>query len=607
MNLATLPLLVCLGASALSGTAQNRDAPVTPTTGTATLSGTVFDDQDPARPVRRAIVTLTGTGLVPSRGAVTDDNGRFTLMNLPAGRFTLTVTRASYVTSVYGAKRPGRPGTAVEVKEGTVIRDLVVRIWRGAVLSGVIRDETGAPAQGIPVAAVPMREVTGQTILTLSNNGATTNERGEFRIFGLEPGTYVVSAAPTSGAGDAITTMTDAQVDAAFEALRKRGSAPTTAKPAPVILSASAPIDFAPVYYPGTAMLEQADPIVLTAGQERPNLDFALQRVPTAVVEGTVFRQDGSPAAGATLQLRIAVDQGAFLSGEPRQFSATSGTDGRFRLTRVTPGTYRLVARASVGGGGPPVPGPATAGSLWASHPITVTGSDLSGIAITVEPGVTVSGRIRFERTSATSPTPVPNLASLRVSVLTPSLARMKPNTPITQLGFGSSAAVLADGTFAVSGLLPDVYRFNVAFVPPGWVPRRAMLGDRDLFDGPADISGARDATVDVVFTDNASELSGRLVTPSGAAISDVFIIAFAADRSQWGRETRRVQAVRPDNNGRFVFTGLPPGEYLLGAVTDIDQGEWQDVAFLERLAAVSAKVSIAEGEKKTQDIRIGR
>ena len=97
---------------------QVRDGRVPPPTKPATISGVVVSDGDKPQPVRRAVVTLTGDGLRPNRGAITDDQGRFTIGNLPAGRFTLMAARGGYVTSSYGAKRPGRPGTAVAVTEG---------------------------------------------------------------------------------------------------------------------------------------------------------------------------------------------------------------------------------------------------------------------------------------------------------------------------------------------------------------------------------------------------------------------------------------------------------------------------------------------------------
>jgi hypothetical protein len=140
-----------------------------------------------------------------------------------------------------------------------------------------------------------------------------------------------------------------------------------------------------------------------------------------------------------------------------------------------------------------------------------------------------------------------------------------------------------------------------------GWWPRSAMLGGRDLLDGRIEITADMHlAGVEVTFTDRRSELSGRLQSASGDAASDVFVIAFAADRRFWGPNARRVQAVRPGVDGRYVIKDLPAGDYLLAAVTDVDQDEWQDPAFLERLQAVAVKVTIAEGEKKTLDLRIG-
>jgi hypothetical protein len=109
----TAPSALSLIALLTVAQAPSRDQAIVPTSGTATLSGVVMNDETPAQPVRRAIVVLAGDGLRPSRGAVTDDDGRFSFSGLPAGRFTITASRASFVTSMYGATRPGRPGTAV--------------------------------------------------------------------------------------------------------------------------------------------------------------------------------------------------------------------------------------------------------------------------------------------------------------------------------------------------------------------------------------------------------------------------------------------------------------------------------------------------------------
>lgn len=100
-HLGFLAAMVVTTAGVVARQAPPRDAGLTPTMGTASISGVVVDDQDKPQPVRRVIVTLSGDGLRPSRGAITDDEGRFAIGSLPAGRFNLTVTRPAFVTSMY--------------------------------------------------------------------------------------------------------------------------------------------------------------------------------------------------------------------------------------------------------------------------------------------------------------------------------------------------------------------------------------------------------------------------------------------------------------------------------------------------------------------------
>jgi hypothetical protein len=50
----------------------------------------------------------------------------------------------------------------------------------------------------------------------------------------------------------------------------------------------------------------------------------------------------------------------------------------------------------------------------------------------------------------------------------------------------------------------------------------------------------------------------------------------------------------------------MPPGDYLIGAVTDIEPYQWFDPAFLAQLASAAVKIPLREGEKKVQNISIG-
>ena len=595
---------------------QVRDGGTPPTSGTASISGVVVDDAEPARPVRRAVVTLTGDGLRPARGAITDDDGRFALGGLPPGRFTLTAERGGYVSSMYGAKRPGRAGTPITVASGQQISDLRVRLWRGAVLAGVIFDASGAPLPHTAVAAVPAREVT-PAAMTLSNNShARTNDLGEYRIFGLEPGTYVVRAGNVEF-NQVQLAASEAGIDAVFAALAARADRPV-ALPAPsggATTTMSAPataVSAAPIYYPGTPAVADATAITVTAGEVRGGLDFVVQHVPIAVVRGTVAGPDGVPVPRAFVRLAVGTAPERFASAAPQPVTASSEPDGSFELGPVSPGDYQLLVRGAAGSPAGPGGEPAAGPMGWASLPISVTGADIDLGSVPLQPGMTFSGRVGFDADAA-SPPPS-DLTGIRVHlqaeslVEAPAQGRGRPMT--SNARFLQPAAVRADGTFEVTGLVPDEYRVSAtggAVGGDGWWLRAAMWNGRDLLDAPLRLApGTNVDDVTLVFTDRRTELSGTIATVDGAPVSDLFVLAYPAEAALRVPHSRRVMAVRPDSSGRFVLSNLPPGAYLLCALTDVDEGEWNEPGFLDRLVAASIPVALGEGETKVQDLQVG-
>jgi hypothetical protein len=83
-------------------------------------------------------------------------------------------------------------------------------------------------------------------------------------------------------------------------------------------------------------------------------------------------------------------------------------------------------------------------------------------------------------------------------------------------------------------------------------------------------------------------------------------VIAFSADRSVWLPQSRRLRSVRPSTDGQFRFDDLPAGEYYVAALTDGDADDWQSSGFLAEAIQGAIKVTLGDGERKTQDLRIG-
>ena len=110
-----------------------------------------------------------------------------------------------------------------------------------------------------------------------------------------------------------------------------------------------------------------------------------------------------------------------------------------------------------------------------------------------------------------------------------------------------------------------------------------------------------------LTITDRTQELTGILTDPSGNPAMDYIILAVAADTRFWTPGSRRIVSTRPDTSGRYSFRNLPPGEYLLATVTDLEPGGEFDPEFLKTLAGASIRVTLLEGGKTNQDIRVTR
>jgi hypothetical protein len=110
---------------------------------------------------------------------------------------------------------------------------------------------------------------------------------------------------------------------------------------------------------------------------------------------------------------------------------------------------------------------------------------------------------------------------------------------------------------------------------------------------------------ITVQFGDQSTRMTGVLTGADGTPDADYTVVIFPNDQRYWVPFARRMRSTRPATDGTFGFTGLPPGEYRLAAVTDLDPAELQQPDFLRQLLAASIGVRLIEGQDITQDIRV--
>src|SRR4029453_18943809 len=163
-----------------------------PKIGPGRLRGRVIAG-DTGSAVRRAQVRISGSE-IGTKTALTDTQGRYEFRDLPAGRFNVSVSKSGFVTMQYGQNRPFEPGRPIELVDAQKMDKADVALPRGSVLAGRVADEFGEAVAEAEVTAMRMQYTNGRRRLVPSGRNGITNDLGQFRIYGLPPGEYYVSA-----------------------------------------------------------------------------------------------------------------------------------------------------------------------------------------------------------------------------------------------------------------------------------------------------------------------------------------------------------------------------------------------------------------------------
>jgi len=615
-------LIVILALSIAAGP-QQRDAPATAVTaavGTSEISGVVLT-ADTRQPLRRVVVSVAGDQLPAARSVITDDAGRFAFSKLPAGTYAITARKAAYLPTAFASTKPGRPGSSVAVAVGEK-RATTLTMFRGGAIGGTLRNADGTPAAGVSVEVLNAR-MNGQRDPD-APGAAVTNDRGEYRFYGLMPGDYTILAAPSPGGSGEIGSRTSPEMNAVLAALTQRQAGGNAARPAegsgPLPYGKS--VSYAPVFYPGTANMAEAERIRLAAGDDR-SADFNITRVPVASIEGVI---SGDVPSLVAVQIAI-VPETRFRWAGPGNVPAITAVPpnerGEFRYGNLSPGRYRIVARAHRAGPAPTPPEPGATGrgrtggaptgdgtgeAVFAVTDVEIRGEDVKGLNLLLETGGSVSGKVVFD----SGGTPVPsNLSRVRVGVSVVgdlygySVPGLRIGNILSQV---PEAGVRTDGTFQISGVGPSVYSISCT-LPPDitnlWKLRSAVVDGRDLLDTNFTGPNVQFRDLTVTLSDKRTEISGSLTSSAGQPVNEYYVIAFSANKDHWRTGARRTVSTRPATNGRYAFSDLPPGDYLIAALTDLDPGEWQEPEFLSQVAPAAIKITLAEGQTKSQDLRI--
>jgi hypothetical protein len=537
--------------------APPRAGETEPLVGTAVLRGHVTAVD--GTPLRRAQVRAFSQEGRGGGVSTTDAQGKFEIKELPAGRYTISASKAGYVTMQFGQRRAEQPsGTILDVLDKQIVEKIALALPRGGVVVGRVFDEFGEPIAGVQVSAVRSRYIGGARRMT-SSGGDTSDDQGSFRIYGLAPGDYLISGT-----------------------LRSQGM---MMMPGPGTGSTEVE-GFAPGYYPGTPNMAEAQRVSVKGGQELTGINFALPATRLLRVRGRVTAANGEPAVSMMIMATPA--DPADVMRTMSTFAQTRG-DGTFQLVGLAPGTYTLTARSMMN------PMALEAGQAR----ITVGTDDLDNVLITISAGAVASGVVRTDDGS-----PLPVRAQLIRVMATPADPLPEP-----MMG-GAPPSVNEDGTFQMTGLFNRrLIRGTFAEATAEWFLKGVYWRDQDVTDTPIEfVPGQNVDGLEIVFTKKATELTGLVRDDKGQAVIDSAIVIFPGDASRWTFQSRYLRTTRVDQDGRFRLKNLPPhDDYRVIAVRDLEEGRWSDPEFLEAVRDLAARVSLGEGQTVVQDLKVTR
>ena len=523
--------------------------------GTAILRGTIVA-ADTGSPIRRAQVRVASPEARESRVATTDAQGRFEIRELPAGRYSITASKGGFVALQYGQRRPSESGTPLELADGQTLDKLSIALPRGSVLGGRITDEFGEPVANANVTAWRYAYSAGARRMMPApgaNARDTTDDQGHFRLFGLPPGEYYVSATLRSGGPEVTDPMGELS-------------------------------GYAATYYPGTTNLAEAQRVTLAVSQENTGVHFGLIATRLVRVSGQVLTSSGAPATNGMVMLAPHSSSGG--RGMVMQQGGAGNridANGTFRLPNVAPGRYQLQART----GG--------RDAELARMDITVGNEDVAGVTLVTAPGAVISGNILTDTGEAFDFNPQNLQVSARVA------------TPEAQgLGGGPGGSRVGDDwTFSLRAVTDPIFIRTSS--PQGWTLKSVSLNGQDITDTAMEFPpGQSVGGVQIVMTKKVASVSGLVADARGNPALDATVVVFPANEKLWTYQSRFIRAARPDQDGRYRISPLPgPEQYLVVAVQGLEDGQAGDPEFLAAVRDSATKFELNEGETRSVDVKL--
>jgi hypothetical protein len=516
-------------------------------------------------PVRKATIRLMRQMTAPSTGNVvqgqqgyattSQPDGSFRIENLEPGNYHLSGERTGYLNTEYGAKSVGQRGSTITLRPAQQLTNINLALTPQAVISGKVVDQDGDPVEGVQVQLVGEMWQRGK-LRHMMQNGANTNDLGEYRIANIRPGKY-------------------------YLVVQRARFTPNAEPPA-----APGQPDIRPArtYYPEAATLASATPLDVKAGQDLAGTNIRLRDVLTYHIRGRVV---GAIPEGPNERLNVNASSADDV--EPMMMfggGTVLAKDHTFDIPGVAPGSYTLTVFA-------------TGGQVrsFGRQDVEVGQGDVNDVQISVVPPGALHGQVIFEGNPQPGAAPA-NLKNVRVFI--------SPAENTMVIG-NNNAMPSDDGTFSIENVMPGKYYLN-ANTPAGTYLKSVRFGNQEVAGKELDLSQGS-GQIAIVFSYGVAEVDGTVQLPQSNSES--------ADGASSGQPNATPDAsivLVPDRlnddgsglrfsnsgaGGSFTMKNVPPGHYRAYALERMDYNQLQNPDVLKELQSKGTDVELKENDRK--------